>query len=150
MNKTIIVALLLVFAGCKKEEDIINPPMSDIPYIDVTSASPGTVTALDDSIVFIIHYQDGNGDLGFNFPDSTSLYLVDPRIPLTESFFVPLLAPEGADISIQGELQVVLNNTVLVNPDAVSETVIFEFQLRDRAGNYSNVAFAPTITVLHE
>lgn len=148
-NYFTIAILIALFASCKKDEnDMINPPISDIPVIDITAATPSTVVALGDSIVFIVHYQDGNGDLGFNSPDSLSLYLTDPRIPLTESFFVPLLAPEGADIAIQGELAVTLNNTVLVNPDALSESVIFEFVLRDRAGNYSNVGYAPTITVL--
>jgi hypothetical protein len=145
-----ITAASVLFWSCGKEDEVINPPMSDIPFIEIISATPSTVTALEDSIVFIIHYEDGNGDLGFNYPDSLSLYITDPRIPLTESFFVPLLAPEGADIAIQGELEVTLNNTILVNPDADSETVSFEISLRDRAGNLSNVAIAPAITVLHE
>jgi hypothetical protein len=147
---SIFFLVVITFFGCKKDDTIINPPISDIPYIEIISATPATVTALADSIVFIVHYEDGNGDLGYNYPDSVSLYVTDPRIPLTESFFVPLLAPEGADISIQGELEVTLNNTILVNPDAASETVLFEIQLRDRSGNYSNVAIAPAITVLHE
>ncbi len=141
---------LSVFVGCKKDEVIINPPMPDIPYIEIRNVSPGTVTAFEDSIVFIVYYEDGNGDLGFNSPDSLSLYVTDTRIPLTESFYVPLLAPEGADISIQGELVVTLNNTILVDPDADSEIVNFEIQLRDRSGNLSNVVITQNITVLHQ
>ena len=151
MIKNIILAIAAALViGCGKDDEIINPPMSDVPAIELINVSPTTVTALGDSIVFIIHYEDGNGDLGFNAPDSMSLYITDTRIPLTESFFVPLLAPEGADIAIQGELEVVLNNTILVNPDATSETVEFEIQLRDRSGNYSNVLVAPVIKVLPE
>lgn len=151
MIKNIILAIAAALViGCGKDDEIINPPMSDVPAIELINVSPTTVTALGDSIVFIIHYEDGNGDLGFNAPDFMSLYITDTRIPLTESFFVPLLAPEGADIAIQGELEVVLNNTILVNPDATSETVEFEIQLRDRSGNYSNVLVAPVITVFPE
>lgn len=150
IKNTILAVAAALVIGCGKEDDIINPPMSDVPAIELINVSPSTVTALGDSIVFIIHYEDGNGDLGFNAPDSMSLYITDTRIPLTESFFVPLLAPEGADIAIQGELEVVLNNTILVDPEATSETVQFEIQLRDRSGNYSNVLVAPTITVLPE
>ncbi len=150
IKNTILAVAAALVIGCGKEDDIINPPMSDVPAIELINVSPTTVTALGDSIVFIIHYEDGNGDLGFNAPDSMSLYITDTRIPLTESFFVPLLAPEGADIAIQGELEVVLNNTILVDPEATSETVQFEIQLRDRSGNYSNVLVAPTITVLPE
>ena len=138
------------FAGCKKDAVIINPPMPDEPYIEIRSTSPVTVTAFEDSIIFIIYYEDGNGDLGYNSPDSLSLFVTDTRIPLTESFFVPLLAPEGADISIQGELKVTLNNTILVDPDAASEIVNFEIQLKDRSGNLSNVVVSQNITVLHQ
>lgn len=141
----------IVFLGCKKgEDDMINPPMSDIPFIELINVSPTTVTALGDSIVFILHYEDGNGDLGFNTPDSMSLFITDTRIPLTESFFVPLLSPEGADIAIQGELEVMLNNTILVDPESASETVRFQIQLRDRSGNFSNTIEASAITVLPE
>ena len=150
IKNTILAVAATLVIGCGKEDDIINPPMSDVPAIELINVSPSTVTALGDSIVFIIHYEDGNGDLGFNAPDSMSLYITDTRIPLTESFFVPLLAPEGADIAIQGKLEVVLNNTILVDPEATSETVQFEIQLRDRSGNYSNVLVAPAITVLPE
>lgn len=149
-NICIILLVAVCFISCKKDEVIINPPRPDIPYIEVKSAGPLTVTAFEDSVVFIVYYEDGNGDLGYNSPDSLSLFVTDTRIPLTESFFVPLLSPEGADISIQGELRVVLNNTILVNPDADSETVYFELQLKDRSGNLSNVAVSPTITVLHQ
>ena len=146
----LIVVIVMLFAGCKKEEPIINPPLPDEPYIEIRSTSPGTVTAFEDSIVFIIYYEDGNGDLGYNSPDSLSLFVTDTRIPLTESFFVPLLAPEGADIAIQGELKVVMNNTILVDPDAASENVNFEIQLKDRSGNLSNVVVSQNITVLHQ
>lgn len=146
----LLLVCFILFAGCKKDEVIINPPMPDEPYIEIRSTSPGTVTAFEDSIVFVIYYEDGNGDLGYNSPDSLSLFVTDTRIPLTESFFVPLLAPEGADISIQGELIVTLNNTILVDPEAESEMVNFEIQLRDRSGNLSNVVISQNITVLHQ
>ena len=147
---SIIISCLLLFSSCKKEEEIISPPMSEVPYIELRSVSPGTVTAFEDSIEFIIYYEDGNGDLGYYSPDSLSLFITDTRIPLTESFYVPLLAPEGADISIQGELKVILNNTILVDPDADSETVQFEVQVKDRAGNLSNVVRTEKITVIHQ
>lgn len=151
MIKNIVIILIISCCfSCKKDEVIINPPRPDTPYIEVKSVGPATVTALQDSVVFVVYYEDGDGDLGYNSPDSLSLYVTDTRIPLTESFYVPLLAPEGADISIQGELKVVLNNTILVDPDAASETVHFELQIKDRSGNLSNVAVSPTITVLHQ
>ena len=63
---------------------------------------------------------------------------------------MPLVAPESDDIAIQGELKVVMNNSILVDPDAASENVNFEIQLKDRSGNLSNVVVSQNITVLHQ
>lgn len=35
----LIVVIVMLFAGCKKEEPIINPPMPDEPYIEIRSTS---------------------------------------------------------------------------------------------------------------
>ena len=144
----IIIASMLLSA-CNKDEEI-NPPISEVPEIELMSVSPGTVVALEDSIVFLIHYIDGDGDLGYNEPDSMSLYITDNRIPLTESFFVPWLAPEGSKITIEGDLEVQLHNTILVDPDSDSETVTFTVWMRDRAGNLSNSVTTGPITVTRD
>lgn len=145
-----LFALILMTSACSKDDDFIIPPMPDTPIIQLLSAGPGTVTALQDSIVFILHYADGNGDLGFNSPDSLSLYITDNRIDLTEALFVPLLAPEGADIAIQGELEIELQNTIMTIPGAEMEEVTFTIQIRDRAGNWSNAVTSPVIVVTAE
>lgn len=141
-----ICMLSALLTACNKDE-VINPPISDVPAIELISVSPGTVVALEDSIVFLVHYIDGDGDLGFNEPDSMSLFITDNRIPLTEEFFVPWLAPEGSDITIEGDLEVQLHNTILTDPDADSETVTFTLWMRDRAGNVSNSVTTQPITV---
>lgn len=147
-NASLILPVLgLLCASCSEDELPTLEPVSEIPAISLLSVGPSEVVAWEDSIIFLIHYQDGDGDLGFNSPDSLSLYVTDDRIGLTESYFVPLLAPEGAGVAIQGELEVELKNTILIDPDADNETVTFSIYLRDRAGNISNTITAGPITV---
>jgi len=147
---TIVVLTGLLLQSCKEDVPVINDPISDIPAIEIISISPDVVTEYQDSIVFTISYQDGNGDLGQPNPDSTSLFLVDTRIFTVEDFYVPLLAPEGSEIAIQGELVITLDRTIVVDPDADIETVQFQIFIRDRAGNYSNIALTKEITVLSD
>lgn len=145
-----ILASVIVISACNKEDDLPGEPMSVIPEIELISTGPSTVVALKDSIEFLLHYQDGDGDLGYNSPDSLSIYITDNRIELTEALFVPLLAPEDASVSIQGELLVELHNTILIDPDADTESVTFSIYLRDRAGNVSNTVTSAPITVIRE
>lgn len=145
-----ILASVIVVSACNKEDDLPGEPMSVIPEIELISTGPSTVVALKDSIEFLLHYQDGDGDLGYNSPDSLSIYITDNRIGLTEALFVPLLAPEDASVSIQGELLVELHNTILIDPDADTESVTFSIYLRDRTGNVSNTVTSAPITVFRE
>jgi len=142
----VITGICFALTACSEPE--INEPISEIPDIELLSTGPYTVRALEDSIIFLLHYMDGDGDLGFNSPDSLSLYITDNRIGLTESLFVPLLAPEGSGVSIQGELEVELKNTILIDSASDAESVTFDIVLRDRAGHFSNVVTSPVITVV--
>lgn len=146
----ILPVLALLSASCSKDDLTPLEPVSEVPAITLLSVGPSEVVAWEDSVIFLIHYQDGDGDLGFNSPDSLSLYVTDERIGLTESYFVPLLAPEDAGVAIQGELEVELKNTILIDPDADNESVTFSIYLRDRAGNVSNTITAGPITVTRD
>lgn len=152
MKKSLIFIpwLILLIAGCKKDDDddtTANPPLSDTPFIEFKSVNKTTVQQFTDSLVFIIFFQDGDGDIGFEDADSIALNLVDNRVPLTHSYHLPPFAPTGADLSVQGSLNVVLQNTILIDQNSSSETATFTLQLRDRAGNWSNEVSSPTITI---
>jgi len=76
------------------------------------------------------------------------VYITDERFPLTEGFHLPPLAPDGAGVAITGVLTVVLPRTILQDPGAASEQVVFSIRLRDRAGNWSNTVQSESLTVL--
>ena len=44
----------------------------------------------------------------------------------------------SGDRRYRGELRVVLQNVILLDPDSESETTTFTLRLQDRAGNWSN------------
>ena len=139
----------LIFASCKKSKS--NEPLpavSDVPSIELISVTPTTVHALQDSIVFTIRYTDGDGDLGFDSADSIVVYLTDKRFPLTIPFHVQPLSPLNTEITITGELPIVLSNTILQDNSSSSESAVFEIQIRDRANHYSNKLTTTAITVL--
>lgn len=150
MKKISLIAFIVTvaFISCKKEEPPVNDPVSIIPSIELRSVAPLTVTEYEDSIIFELFYTDGDGDLGFDSPDSLSLFITDPRIAATEGYYVQTLSPAGTAVAIQGVLQVKLDRTIMVDDTQPSEQVQFELVLKDRAGHYSNTVVSGPVTVL--
>lgn len=142
------IALTLFLFSCKKDDSSPNPAISIVPEIELRSVSPGTVHNLTDSLLFVISYVDGDGDLGDYDPDTLSLWITDNRFPLTEKFHIIPLAPQGTSIVISGELKVILDHIILKDQSAVSETATFTVKLKDRAGNWSNSVTSAPVTVL--
>ncbi|MBK9733386.1 MAG: hypothetical protein IPO83_19200 [Chitinophagaceae bacterium] len=146
-NGCILLMLLFLFS-CKKDDSPANPTISKIPEITLLSVSPTAVHNLSDSLLFIVGYVDGDGDLGDYEADSLSLWITDNRFPLTEKFHIIPLAPQGTSLVITGELKVLLEHIMLKDQSSVSETATFTVQLKDRAGHWSNTVTSETITIL--
>lgn len=150
-----LLSILCFAFACTKETTTIvevndpNPSLPEEPSITLVSISSNAVKASQDSISFIIEYTDGNGDLGTEDPDETSIELVDQRDAQTLVFRYHLqpLAPVGSVISITGELNIVLDHTILLDENNDTETTTFSIRLKDRAGNWSNTVETETITI---
>ncbi len=156
MLQKIFFFFIICFAfACTKESTSLvdvndpNPVIADEPSIELLSISSNTVKASQDSISFIIEYIDGNGDLGTTDPDETSIELVDQRDAQTLVFRYHLqpLAPDGSEITITGELNIVLDHTILLDENNDSETTTFTIRIKDRAGNWSNRVETENITI---
>ena len=138
----------LAFSSCKKDEESQPlPPVSEVPQIEFISINKTAIQQLGDSLVFTISYLDGNGDIGFENADSAALFVTDTRFPLTHPYHLPPFTPAGTELAVQGALNIVLENIILKNSAANSETATFKIYLKDRAGNSSNEITSPEVTI---
>ena len=158
-NKNLWLAslfFLLFLSACTKEtfetiENDINPTVSSTPEITLLGVNTNEVTEYTDSLVFTIEFLDGDGDLGSEDPDHATIELIDQRDPESLVFMYHLSprAPD-ADIVIQGTIDIVLNNTIILDEANSSEATTFKIRIVDQAGNWSNEVETETITILSE
>ncbi len=140
-NALFLLGAALFLAACDKTTEI-----SDIPEISFESVVPNVVTEYQDSLYFTISYRDGNGDLGENNTDDHNLFIQDSRNDVTYGFRIQQLAPTNADITIQGNINVTLDNTAIID-GGTSESVSYTIWVVDRAGNESNRVSTSNVTV---
>lgn len=137
--KIISIALIFFSAGCKDDGDIL---LTEVPIIELIKVTPESneVQQYIDELVFTINYSDGDGDLGTEDPDIPSIELIDQRDPdvLKFEYHLSPRAPEGSEIKITGDLNIVLEHTILIDENNESEQTTFKIRLKDRAGNWSN------------
>lgn len=135
----IVVAVLP--AGCKKEE--VMPSAPEIAFVSMNAQS---VHEFDERVKVRFSYTDGDGDLGQSDPDDYTLWVKDARLEGTDGYHIPPLAPEDAEVSIQGELEVELNALFLLGNSGQEQTS-YTMYVVDRAGNRSNEFTTGTITI---
>lgn len=133
---------LLGLAACG--EEAADPAIPVISYISIT---PNPAIAYNDQLVLRITYEDGNGDLGENTAGVRNLFVKDSRNDITYSYRINQLAPSGATIAIQGEIDINLNQAILLSETTTKEEVVYEVYLTDRAGNESNLITTDTLLV---
>jgi len=133
MNKHLILLFIpLLFWSCKKDTGLSETP--EIQWLDY---GPAVILEAQDSVYFAISYTDKDGDLGENQANAKNLYVRDERIPLTYSYRISALVPDGKTAAIKGELHFSLRNTVLAG-SGNEESVTYTVWVEDRAGNQSN------------
>ena len=140
-----ITALLFMAVACSKSNtfDEVYPPE---PVIRLVSISPTKMQEFSDSLVVVIRYQDGDGDLGFTHPDSNALEVQDARLVRPDYYFVPPLAPLNSTLSITGELRFGIRGAFVLGSNN-EENTSFTIRIKDRAGNWSNTITTQEITI---
>ena len=134
MRKTIVIGILSIFAlACEEPED----PRDPIPYIEVVSISPSIIKEFQDSVVIVLEYHDGDGDLGGIPADDANLFVVDRRINVPFEFRIQELVPGGVEVPITGRLNLTIQN-LFITDGGNQQQVDFEIYAFDRAGNESN------------
>jgi hypothetical protein len=141
----------LVLPSCVKEKSF--PPEPKIEFIRYQKYG-------SDSADCVISFKDGDGDIGIVDGDTVSkndfqmkyLYKgtdgqyhpfdrIDSTAEMDTLFYdyrVPDITPEGQYKALEGEIKAKLRSHPLYFPGHTN--VKFEIRLRDRAGNWSNIA----------
>jgi len=157
----VLILILFFLAGaCKKIEQL-----PDIPYIEYTSFAVFDTTdilgnnAKGGRLKFT--FQDGDGDLGLEAPseeqtDTTNLFFSlfrktdgvmepapgnDPLKP--SSYRIPYMDREGQNKILKGTITI----TFLYMLYSESDTIRYDFYIKDRAGNESNIASTSEISI---
>jgi len=130
------------FPACKKDKTT----STITPQITFVSISPSSATEYLDPITITFSYDDLDGDLGQNDPNSTNLFITDSRNNVTYNYRISQLAPDGSSIHIKGNLNAVIKNTAITDGSS-SQSVTYSLYIKDRAGNTSNTITTSAITV---
>lgn len=142
-NNIIIITLLGLFlvSSCKKD-DLLDP----VPFISIVDISPKSVVQFTDPVIITLEYEDQDGDLGFDSPDSMSVFVQDSRLAEPDLYHIPPLSPPDTTLHIRGQINVEISSPFLLG-NGSSETVNFTVQLKDRAGNLSNAVVSEDIVI---
>ena len=143
MKKSILFFCVTVLLfSCKKEEEA-----DPIPEITFKSISSTTVLNFENNLEIQIDYVDETGDIGYQDPDTYSLRIKDSRLSDFDWYHIPPLTPNNEELKIEGSFTVSLSSLFLLG-SADQESTVLTLQLKDRAGNWSNVIQTPTILIV--
>ena len=137
-----VLGLLALIPACKKDTSI-----SPVPAITFDSISPNPAIKYRDSVLIVISYIDGDGDLGIDSADVKNLFVTDSRNQVVNQFRIPQLAPTGSKIAIQGNIDIVLPPQIFINDNDTTETATYSIYVVDRAGNKSNTVTTKPLTI---
>jgi hypothetical protein len=167
----LILFLGLMFTACFKP-----PTYPDTPAIDFVSIRNSSASNFADSVIVIISYRDGNGDLGLNSSDNQPPFQDSPSNPFYHNFFINaykrvngryslITFPDGVTLNgrfprlsdsrnsaIEGTVQFTFAffyaGLVSTTPRiSRNDTVKFDVQIADRALNRSNIVETQEIIV---
>lgn len=153
-------SMVLLFFGCHRTESI-----SEVPYIEfVRLDKVDEGTGVDNQANLVVHFQDGDGDIGLNDADTTGLFSKDSiyyynffidyyekqkgewvlvELPTPLHARIPRLSDDVPE-SIEGEITIL---TFINNYFSPYDTIKLSCRLLDRALHQSNTIETPEIIV---
>ncbi|MBK8406164.1 MAG: hypothetical protein IPL25_19455 [Saprospiraceae bacterium] len=140
----VLFSVLFICVSCRDNAD--DPPFSIIPEIKLKSFTQDTILEFEDILTLNIRYQDGDGDLGCEEPDSYAVFIRDARLTKYDGFYLAPVAPPGALIAVQGDLKVEFPD-LFVFGNRSEERTKFYIYMVDRKGNKSNELITPEVII---
>ena len=143
MENRVVVLLIaaLVISSCKKDETTEAPVISDLVV------SPMVVQEFTDTVAISFIYEDLNGDIGFEDPNTYSIFVRDSRLETSDEYHIPPQTPDQQALNIQGSISLRLNNLFILGNDS-TESLLLTVTLVDRAGNISNELVSDSVLVV--
>lgn len=138
---TILIAML--FTAC------IKPPEYPVePYIEFQSVNKVNFIKFDpDSLKVDIYFEDGDGDIGGTEIDSLNMFWEDSRVPgYRIGSKIPFIELQGNHDAISGVIHATRGISTCISSSDV-DTFYYSIQIRDRAGNWSNIIRTPDLYI---
>lgn len=136
------ITLSFLCVSCFNAPEYPNVPEIQLREIRTSRAVPFS----GDSVIVVFTFTDGDGDLGkLNALDTTpNLFIIDKRFGIIDSlsYSIPNIPQNGSVKDVSGNIDVNLLSKIYCNPlfpEKTKDTLEFSFQVRDRAGNFSNI-----------
>lgn len=139
-----------------------SPQFSVIPeltYVGLSENSMEQSSVLGDSLFLYFDFQDGDGDIGISDNlNNFDLTLIDNRTGnIYDRYKTPFVPEQGASNGIEGSVQLKLYTTCCIFDESIppcsapnnfpTNNLTLDIQLRDRAGNLSNIITTEMITL---
>lgn len=147
-----LIAILFI-ASCIKPPDYPDEPVIEFVSVGKTSLLQNTDTTL-----ITISFTDGDGDLGLEDSETDKNFiLTDTRTGFQEFYKIPFIPQQGVGNGISGEIAInvlaqccVPTNGVPCqpNPGQPPENIVYTIQIKDRAGNLSNMVTMPPLELI--
>ncbi|MFK8160846.1 MAG: hypothetical protein AB8H12_00145 [Lewinella sp.] len=160
MRPTLLFLLPMVFlaVACVNPPEFPNEPVLTFEALNKSQIYQFTNGPLD-SLQIHFSFTDGDGDLSQLDSDSIDVFLTDSRLGLQTPFRLPLIPPEGTGNGISGDIFINLINTTGIccifnnrlcaeDPTYPVDTFSYTIQIKDRAGNFSNIIRTDQIDIL--
>ena len=142
---SVTVFISLFFNSCLKP-----PQFSETPEITFVSINSTQVQQMTDSILMVISFKDGDGDIGSTDNDTaTNCYITDHRSGKpdnTYNYKIPFITPLGTTKDISGQISINLPGITCI-PFHTVDSVTYKIVIKDRAGHISNEVQTPVIVV---
>jgi hypothetical protein len=162
MYLSIFFIIILSLGSCRKIEQL-----PAIPSIEFTSFTIFDTTDILDNVIkggrLNFYFEDGDGDLGLDEPyyfedtDTTNLFFTMYRkidgvmVPASDddllkpsSYRIPYMERLGQNKILKGTISV----TFMYLFYAPGDTIRYDFYIKDRAGNESNIASTSEIALM--
>lgn len=138
----IYIILTFLFVSCFNAPKYPDTPEIQLKEIRKSRATPFS----GDSVIAVLTFKDGNGDLG-KLDDSDTipnLFIIDKRFGIIDSlsYSIPNIPKNGSVNDVSGTIDINLLSKIYCNPlfpEKTKDTLEFTIQVRDRAGNFSNI-----------